>query len=95
GMAPAHSGVHVEARQPDGYGFTLLRLGPYTQTWLASRDADRLTTELEGQAATVVPGFTVTAKRAPFDFGDRENYSDPYRADAAVLLAAALVGACG
>ncbi|RPK23576.1 hypothetical protein EES37_38115 [Streptomyces sp. ADI91-18] len=90
GMAPAHYGVHVEARKPDGTGYTLLRLGPYTQTWLASRDADRLNTELEGRAATVAPGFTVTAKGAPFDVSDHENYSDPYKADVAVLLAAAV-----
>ncbi|MFG2234883.1 hypothetical protein ACGFNX_33665 [Streptomyces sp. NPDC048723] len=93
GMPPAHYGVDVEARQPDGRGFTLLRLGPYTQTWLASRDAERLNTELEGQAATIVPGFTVAATSAPFDFGDRETYSDPYRTDVAMLLAAALTGA--
>ncbi|MCX4633359.1 hypothetical protein [Streptomyces sp. NBC_01443] len=56
GMAPAHYGVHVEARRPDGTGCTLLRLGPYTQTWLAFRDADRLNTELEGRAAPSSPG---------------------------------------
>ncbi|WP_420082701.1 hypothetical protein ACN6AT_35895 (plasmid) [Streptomyces sp. JL4002] len=92
GMPPAHYAVDVEAREPDGSGFTFLRLGPYTQTWLASRDADRLNTELEGQAATVVPGFVVTAKCAPFDYGDRENYSDPYRTDVTALLAAAVAG---
>ncbi|MFE5559566.1 hypothetical protein [Streptomyces sp. NPDC056544] len=53
GMTPAHEGVHVEARTSDGSCHTLLRLGPYTQTWLASRDADRLNTELEAKAATV------------------------------------------
>ncbi|MEU3408937.1 hypothetical protein ABZ766_34015 [Streptomyces sp. NPDC006670] len=90
GMPPAHYAVGVEACEPDGSGFTFLRLGPYTQTWLASRDADRLNAELEGQAATVVPGFVVTAKRAPFDFSDRENYSDPYRTDVTSLLAAAI-----
>ncbi|MEU9031480.1 hypothetical protein AB0D46_28985 [Streptomyces sp. NPDC048383] len=93
GMSPAHYGVDVEARQADGSGFTLLRLGPYSQTRLASRDADRLTTELDGQEATVVPGFTVTAASARFDFDDHENYSDPCRSDITELLAAALVGA--
>lgn len=93
GMDRAHYGVHVEARRPDGSGYTLLRLGPYPQTWLASRDADRLNTVLEDQAATVVPGFTVTATTALFDFGDRETYRDPYRSDVAVLMAAALAGA--
>ncbi|MCX4425905.1 hypothetical protein [Streptomyces mirabilis] len=90
GMAPANYGVHVEARRSDGTGYTLLRLGPYFQTWLAGHDADRLNTELAGKAATVVPGFTVTAKAAPFDVSDHESYDDPYETDAAVLLAAAI-----
>lgn len=47
-LALAHYGVHVETRRTDG---TLLRLGPYSQTWLVSRDADRLNTELDGRAA--------------------------------------------
>ena len=33
GMAPARYGVHVEAHRTDGTSYTLLRLGPYTQTW--------------------------------------------------------------
>lgn len=90
GMEPAHYGVHVEARRSDNTGFTLLRLGPYTQTWLASRDADRINTELEGQAATVIPGFAVTAKEAPFHVSDHESYADPYGADIAALLADAI-----
>lgn len=90
GMAPAHYGVHVEARRNDNTGYTLLRLGPYFQTWLASRDADRLNTELEGRAATVIPGFTVTAKAAPFHVSDHDSYDDPYATDPTVLLAAAI-----
>uniref|UniRef100_UPI002F916BEA hypothetical protein n=1 Tax=Streptomyces sp. NBC_01562 TaxID=2975879 RepID=UPI002F916BEA len=90
GMAPANYGVHIEARRSDGTGYTLLRLGPYFQTWLAGHDADRLNTELAGRAATVIPGFTVTAKAAPFDVSDHESYDDPYETDAAVLLAAAI-----
>ncbi|WP_445270399.1 hypothetical protein [Streptomyces sp. DSM 41634] len=90
GMAPAHYGVHVEAHHHDGPGYTLLRLGPYTQTWLASRDADRLNTELEGKAATVIPGFTLTATSVPFDVSDHENYSDPYENDVVALLAATI-----
>ncbi|MFI7178946.1 hypothetical protein [Streptomyces spororaveus] len=90
GMAPAHYGVHVEARRTDATGYTLLRLGPYTQTWLASRDADRLNTELEGKAATVIPGFTLTANSVAFDVSDRESYSDPYENDAVALLAATI-----
>lgn len=89
---PAHYGVHVEARRADNTGHTLLRLGPYTQTWLASHDADRLNTELEGKAATVIPGFTVTAKDASFDVSDHESYADPYEADVAALLADAVAG---
>ncbi|MET9077908.1 hypothetical protein ABZX95_38495 [Streptomyces sp. NPDC004232] len=92
GMAPAHYGVHVEARRSDNTGYTLLRLGPYTQTWLASRDADRLNTQLEGRAATVIPGFTVTAKGAPFDVSDHDSYADPYGVDVVVLLADAIAG---
>ncbi|MEU0119408.1 hypothetical protein ABZ137_38450 [Streptomyces bobili] len=90
GMAPANYGIDVEARRSDGTGYTLLRIGPYFQTWLASRDAERLSTELAGKAATVLPGFTVTAKAAPFDDSDHESYDDPYATDAAVLLAAAI-----
>ncbi|WP_030019316.1 hypothetical protein [Streptomyces monomycini] len=86
GLAPAHYGVHVEARQPDGAGHTLLRLGPYTQIIHASRDADRLNGELEGQAATILTGFTVTAVTVPFVVSDHENYVDPYQTDVAPLL---------
>ncbi|MFG2463325.1 hypothetical protein ACGFWE_40620 [Streptomyces sp. NPDC048523] len=92
GMAPAHYGVHVEARRSDNTGYTLLRLGPYFQTWLASRDADRLNTELAGRAATVLPAFTLTAKDAPFHVSEHESYTDPYDADIAGLLAAAIAG---
>ncbi|MFE4692081.1 hypothetical protein ACFRH6_18755 [Streptomyces sp. NPDC056749] len=62
GMAPAHYRVHIEARRPDGTGYKMLRLGLYFQTWVASHDTDRLNTELAGQAATSIPGFTVAAK---------------------------------
>ncbi|MGW3956615.1 hypothetical protein ACWEKM_38235 [Streptomyces sp. NPDC004752] len=92
GMPPANYAVHVEARRQDNTGYTLLRLGPYTQTWLASRDADRLNTELAGKAATVIPGFTVTAKGTPFDVSDHESYADPYEADVTALLADAVAG---
>nr|MDT0521319.1 hypothetical protein [Streptomyces sp. DSM 41633] len=92
GMAPAHYGVHVEARRHDGPGYTLLRLGPYPQTWLASREADRLNTELAGRAALVIPGFTVTARNAAFDVNNHDSYTDPHGADAIALLAAAIAG---
>lgn len=90
GMRPAYYAVHVEARRKDHSGHLLLRLGPYTQTWLASRDADRLNAELEGKAAVVLPGFTVTAKDTLFDVSDHGSYSDPHGADIAALLADAL-----
>ncbi|MFE3556963.1 hypothetical protein ACFXKW_19145 [Streptomyces sp. NPDC059193] len=93
GMDRAHYGVHVEARRPDGSGYTLLRLGPYPQTWLASRDADRLNTHLAGRAATAIPGFTVTAKDAAFDVSDHASYTDPHGADVTALLASAVAGA--
>ncbi|WP_225900179.1 hypothetical protein [Streptomyces sp. RLB3-17] len=92
GMAPANYGVHVEARRSKGTGYTLLHLDPYCQTWLASRDADRLNTELAGKAATVLPGFTVTAKAAPFHVSDHASYTDPSGADVAALLADANAG---
>jgi hypothetical protein len=38
----------------------------------------------------LVPGFTVTAKAAPFDVSDHESYNNPYETDATVLLAAAI-----
>ncbi|MGC5041056.1 hypothetical protein ACLQ2C_36575 [Streptomyces sp. DT73] len=81
GMTPAHYAVHVEAHHSNGTSRTLLRLGPYTQTWLASHDADRLNTELAGRAATVLPGFTVIAKDTVFAVSDHERYTDPYLAD--------------
>ncbi|MFD4831444.1 hypothetical protein ACFWPV_16555 [Streptomyces uncialis] len=87
GMTPAHYGVHAEARHADGTGCTLLRLGPYFQTWVASQEADRLTTELAGRAAAIVmPGFTVTVKDALFDVNGHESYSAPYVAHVAALL---------
>ncbi|MGW7316150.1 hypothetical protein [Streptomyces sp. NPDC054865] len=92
GMRAAHYSVEVAARCPGGADSILLRLGPYTKTSLASRDADRLTTELEGQAATLAPGFVVTAKSAPFDFDDRESYYDPDQTDVVELLLRAVAG---
>ncbi|MFD9606645.1 hypothetical protein [Streptomyces sp. NPDC059970] len=58
----------------------------------ASQDADRLDSALEGRATTVVPGFTVTARPAPFDVSDHQLFTDPYEADAVALLAAAVEG---
>ncbi|MBB1252549.1 hypothetical protein H3146_04055 [Streptomyces sp. OF3] len=92
GMDPAHYGVHVSARHTDGTTDTLLRLGPYPQTWLASRDADRLNTELEGTAASLSGLTAVTAETAPFNVADHEGYTDPYDAYVTALLADLLAG---
>lgn len=89
GMTPAHYSVHVEARRSDGTGYTLLRLGPYTQCRHADRDADRLNTHMEGKADTITPGATLRAAAAPFDVNDHTAYHDPYEADATALLTAA------
>ncbi|MGW2892304.1 hypothetical protein ACWDDN_44820 [Streptomyces griseoruber] len=90
GMKPAHYAVHVEARRKDNSGRILLRMGPYTQTWLVSRDAGRLNTLLAGQAATVMPGYTVTAKDTGFRVSDQASYRDLHEDDACELLAALL-----
>ncbi|MFF3128052.1 hypothetical protein ACFVRD_38495 [Streptomyces sp. NPDC057908] len=92
GMGPANYAIYIEARKADGKGYTLLRLGPYSQARHASQDADRLDSALEGRATTVVPGFTVTARPAPFDVSDHQLFTDPYEADAVALLAAAVEG---
>ncbi|MFE6189129.1 hypothetical protein ACFQ6U_32370 [Streptomyces sp. NPDC056465] len=93
GMQPAHYAVYVEARQADPrQGYTLLRLGPYTQAQDASRDADRIDAALEGRATTVRPGFRVVARPGPFNVSDHQLFTDPYEADALVLLAAAVSG---
>ncbi|MFC9585956.1 hypothetical protein ACFVJ8_24440 [Streptomyces yangpuensis] len=88
--APATASTSKPAGPTAGY--TLLRLGPYAQSWLAPRDSDRLNTELAGRAALAIPGSTVTAKDAAFDVSDHDSYTDPYGADATALLAAALAG---
>lgn len=90
-MDPAYLGVHVDARRSDNTGVRLLRLGPYSQTWLVSRDADLINTELECRAATRLPGFTVTAKEEPFDVSDHESYTNLHDADITTLLANAVV----
>lgn len=41
GMTPAHYAVLIEARKDDVTGYTILRLGPYTQAGHTSRDAYR------------------------------------------------------
>ncbi|MEU3050379.1 hypothetical protein [Streptomyces sp. NPDC006984] len=93
GMPPAHYGVHLEACRSDGTSYTLLRLGPYPQTRLASRDADRLNTELEDQAIIAGSAFTVTAATALFNVSDQGNYTDPHESDVVDLLRRAVAQA--
>ncbi|MEU1129562.1 hypothetical protein ABZ383_06795 [Streptomyces sp. NPDC005900] len=95
GMEPAHYALYIEARKRDGSrdGFTLLRVGPYTQTRHAQQDYGRLTAALDGRETTLVPGFRVAARFGPFDVSDHEQFADPYEADAVALLEAAVAGA--
>ncbi|MEU3950075.1 hypothetical protein ACS0VI_29425 [Streptomyces sp. H28] len=83
-----HYAIYIEARKPDGTGYTLLCLGPYTQARHASQDADRLTAALDGQETTTVPGFRVSARPAPFDVSDHKLFTDPYEADAVERVSA-------
>ncbi|MGC9479062.1 hypothetical protein ACP4I1_33615 [Streptomyces sp. WG4] len=92
---PAHYALYIEARRRDDSrdGFTLLRLGPYTQTRHAKQDYDRITAALDGRETTLVPGHRVSARFAPFDVSDHHLFADPYDADAVALLAATIEGA--
>ncbi|MET7780419.1 hypothetical protein ABZU94_34745 [Streptomyces mirabilis] len=92
GMDLAHYALYIEARKRDDSldGFTLLRLGPYTQTRHAQQDYDRLTAALDGRETTLVPGHRVSARYAPFDVSDHQLFADPYEADAVALLDAAV-----
>ncbi|MEU4655054.1 hypothetical protein AB0G32_14140 [Streptomyces sp. NPDC023723] len=95
GMEPAHYALHIEARRrrDDSLdGFTLLRLGPYTQTRQAQQDYDRLTAALDGRETTLVPGHRVSVRFGPFVVSDYQKFADPYEADAVALLDAAVAG---
>ncbi|MFH9426313.1 hypothetical protein [Streptomyces sp. NPDC017529] len=94
GMDPAHYALYIEARRRDDSrdGYTLLRLGPYTQTWHAQQDHDRITTALDGRETALVPGHRVAARFGPFDVSDHQLFADPYGADAMALLDAAVAG---
>ncbi|WP_367140637.1 MULTISPECIES: hypothetical protein [Streptomyces] len=94
GMEPAHYALYIEARKRDDSldGFTLLRLGPYTQTRHAQQDYDRLTAALDGRETTLVPGHRVSARFGPFDVSDHQLFADPYEADVVALLDAAVAG---
>jgi hypothetical protein len=92
GMEPAHYALYIEARKRDDSrdGFTLLRLGPCTQTRHAQQDYDRLTAALDGWEATVVPGHRASVRYAPFDVSDHQLFVDPYGAEVAALRADAV-----
>ncbi|MEU9983762.1 hypothetical protein [Streptomyces sp. NPDC050856] len=92
GMDPAHYAIYIEARKADGKGYTMLRIGPYTQARHASRDADRLAAALDGRETTIVHGYRVLARPALFDVSDHQLFADPYETDAVALLDAAVEG---
>ncbi|MGW0143637.1 hypothetical protein [Streptomyces calvus] len=94
GMDPAHYALYIEARRRDDSrdGYTLLRLGPYTQTRHAQQDHDRLTAALEGRETALVPGHRVSARYAPFDVSEHRLFADPYETNAVTLLDAAVEG---
>ncbi|MDK0524831.1 hypothetical protein [Streptomyces sp. ML-6] len=94
GMDPAHYALYIEARRRDDNrdSFTLLRPGPYTQTRHAQQDYDRLSVALDGRETTLIPGHRVSARFGPFNVSDHQRFTDPYEADAAALLEAAIAG---
>lgn len=85
-MNPAHYAVHVQAHTPDAVR-TLLRLGPYTQTGHATRDADRLTALLDARQLTAAPGARLSAATTPFRADRHHQYTDLAGADVDALLA--------
>ncbi|MEW1552281.1 hypothetical protein [Streptomyces tsukubensis] len=88
GMDPAHYALYIEARRRNDTldGFTLLRLGPYTQTRHAQQDHDRLTAALDGRETSLASGHRVSARIGPFDVSDHQLFTDPYETDAVALL---------
>ncbi|WP_086682110.1 hypothetical protein [Streptomyces pseudogriseolus] len=94
GMDPAHYALYIEARKRDDSrdAYTLLRVGPYTQTRHAQQDHDRITAALDGRETTLVPGHRVSVRYAPFGVSDHQLFADPYEADAVALLDAAAAG---
>ncbi|MEG9551370.1 hypothetical protein V5N34_25200 [Streptomyces baarnensis] len=95
GMAPAHYVLYIEARKRDDRydGYTLLRLGPYTQTRHAQQDGDQITAALAGQETTLIPGHRVSVRFGPLNVSDHRLFIDPYEADAVMLLDAAVASA--
>lgn len=93
-MEPAHYALYIEARKRNDSrdGYTLLRIGPYTQARHAQQDYDLLTAALEGRETTLVPGHCVSARLGPFDVSDHDLFADPYETDAVALLDTAVEG---
>ncbi|MBV7674103.1 hypothetical protein STHAL_32160 [Streptomyces halstedii] len=94
GMEPAHCALYIEARNRDNSrdGYTLLRLGPYTQTRHAQQDYDRLTTVLDGRETTLVSGYRISARYGPLNVSDHQLFIHPYQADVLALLTDAVDG---
>ncbi|MFZ3562846.1 hypothetical protein ACOKM5_43725 [Streptomyces sp. BH097] len=92
GMELAHYALYIEARNRDDHldGYTLLRLGPYTQTRHAQQDHDRIDAALHGRETTLIPGHRVSVRYAPFDVSDHQLFADPNQNDAVELLDAAI-----
>ncbi|MCL6293240.1 hypothetical protein [Streptomyces sp. 43Y-GA-1] len=95
GMAPANYALHIEAGKRDDRhdGYTLLRLGPYTQTRHAQQDHDQITAALAGQETTLIPGHRVSVRFGPLNVSDHRLFIDPYEADAVMLLDAVVASA--
>ncbi|MFK8851763.1 hypothetical protein [Streptomyces sp. Ac-502] len=94
GMAPAHYALYIEARRRDERrdGYTLLRLGPYTQIRHAQQDHDRIAAALDGCETSLAPGFRISTRFGPLDVSAYKLFADPYEADAVALLDAAVAG---
>lgn len=97
GMELAHYALYIEARKRDDSldGYTLLRLGPYTQTRHAQQDGDRLTAALEGRETTIAPGYRITMRFGPLCVSDHQLFTDPYETDVVALLNAAVADVRG
>ncbi|MFF0337890.1 hypothetical protein ACFYUM_35530 [Streptomyces fimicarius] len=88
GMAPAHYALYIEARKRDDRhdGYTLLRLGPYTQTRHAQQEGDRLAAALDGRENSLAPGYRITMRFGPFNVSDHKLFTDPSKTDVVALL---------
>ncbi|MFJ3973460.1 hypothetical protein ACIPYR_35695 [Streptomyces parvus] len=96
GMVPALYALYIEARKRDDShdGYTLLRLGSYTQTRHAQQDGDRLIAALDGRETTLAPGYRITMRFGPLCVSDHQLFTDPYETDVVALLNAAVADVC-